>query len=87
MNLIKKVMTSLLLAGSCLGMSANDPNFHIYICLGQSNMEGNASIEPIDRKDVPERFRMMAAVDFTDSGRKQGEWYTATPRWYARIQD
>lgn len=79
MNLIKKVMTSLLLAGSCLGMSANDPNFHIYICLGQSNMEGNASIEPIDRKNVPERFRMMAAVDFTDSGRKQGEWYTATP--------
>lgn len=51
MNLIKKVMTSILLAGSCLGMSANDPNFHIYICLGQSNMEGNASIEPIDRKD------------------------------------
>ena len=21
-----------------------DPNFHIYICFGQSNMEGNASI-------------------------------------------
>lgn len=31
MNLIKKVMTSILLAGSCLGMSANDPNFHIYL--------------------------------------------------------
>ena len=68
-------------------MSANDPNFHIYICLGQSNMEGNASIEPIDRKNVPERFRMMAAVDFTDSGRKQGNGTRRRPRWYARIQD
>ncbi len=56
-----------------------DPNFHIYICLGQSNMEGNASIEPTDRQNVPERFKMMPTVDFSNPKRTKGEWYTAAP--------
>ncbi|MDE5882321.1 MAG: sialate O-acetylesterase, partial [Muribaculaceae bacterium] len=56
-----------------------DPNFHIYLCLGQSNMEGNAQIEPIDRQNVPERFKVMACVDYSNPLRKQGEWYTAVP--------
>ena len=56
-----------------------DPNFQIYICFGQSNMEGNASPEPQDYENVPERFRVMAAVDMTDPKRERGEWYTATP--------
>lgn len=56
-----------------------DPDFHIYLCIGQSNMEGNASIEPIDRTDVPQRFKVMAAASFTSPVRKIGEWYTATP--------
>ncbi len=64
---------------SAFSMSANDPNFHIYLCLGQSNMEGNASIEPIDRQNVPERFQMMAAVNFNNPQRQKGEWYVAMP--------
>ena len=56
-----------------------DPNFHIYLCFGQSNMEGNAAIEGIDRKDIDPRFKMMAAVDMPSSNRKKGEWYTAYP--------
>ena len=38
----------ILLMVMALGLSAKshpDKNFHIYLCLGQSNMEGNAPIE------------------------------------------
>lgn len=55
-----------------------DPNFHIYLCIGQSNMEGATPAEAIDN-DVDERFQMMAAVDFSNPKRKMGEWYTAVP--------
>lgn len=37
---------------TCLGVTANtfaqDPNFYIFLCFGQSNMEGAARIEPQD---------------------------------------
>ena len=56
-----------------------DPNFHIYLCFGQSNMEGNAAIEPVDREYVNPRFKMLAAVDMNASGRKKGNWYVAYP--------
>lgn len=56
-----------------------DPNFHIYLCFGQSNMEGNAAVEAIDKTGVSDRFKMMAAVDFASPARKKGEWYTAVP--------
>lgn len=56
-----------------------DPNFHIYLCLGQSNMEGNAKIEAQDRQGINTRFRMMSAVDMPNIGRKQGMWYAAVP--------
>ena len=56
-----------------------DPNFHIYLCFGQSNMEGNAAIKGKDRVGVDPRFMMMAAVDMPSSKRKKGEWYTAYP--------
>ena len=55
-----------------------DPDFHIYLCFGQSNMEGNAPVEDIDKTDVPERFLMMPAVDFSAT-KKMGEWCTAVP--------
>ena len=56
-----------------------DPNFQIYLCFGQSNMEGNATPEAQDYENVSERFKMMAAVDFSNPVRKRGEWYTAIP--------
>ena len=59
--------------------TAFDPNFHIYLCLGQSNMEGAARIEEQDLTPIDPRFRMMAAVDMPDHQRRQGEWYTAYP--------
>lgn len=56
-----------------------DPNFHIFLCFGQSNMEGNAQIEAQDKEGVDSRFLMMAAVDMKQQGRKLYEWYTAVP--------
>lgn len=55
-----------------------DPNFQIYLAFGQSNMEGNAAVEAVDKQNVPTRFVTMPAVDFS-STRKMGNWYTATP--------
>lgn len=56
-----------------------DENFHVYICLGQSNMEGFPGI-PADYAewDNP-RFQVLAAVDFPALGRVQGQWYPARP--------
>ena len=59
-------------------LSAPDPNFYIFLAFGQSNMEGNAKPEAQDN-NCPERFKMMASVDFPSSGRKKGNWYTANP--------
>ena len=56
-----------------------DPNFYIFLCLGQSNMEGAAKPEQQDLEGVNERFQMMAAVDDESRGRKMGEWYKAVP--------
>jgi Carbohydrate esterase, sialic acid-specific acetylesterase len=56
-----------------------DPNFHVYLAFGQSNMEGYPGIEPQDKAGVDKRFQMLAAVDFASLGRKKGEWYDAVP--------
>ena len=69
----------ILLLAAVMPAAAQNPDFHIYLCLGQSNMEGNAAVEPVDTADVPGRFKMMAAVDFPDKGRVKGSWYAAVP--------
>jgi len=56
-----------------------DPNFHVYLGFGQSNMEGFPGIEAQDKTGVNKRFQMLAAVDFATLGRKRGEWYDAIP--------
>ena len=58
---------------------APDPDFHVFLAFGQSNMEGFPGIEAEDRSGVDPRFQMLAAVDFADLGRRQGEWYPAVP--------
>jgi hypothetical protein len=59
--------------------AAPDPDFHVYLAFGQSNMEGFPGIEAADRSGVDPRFLMLAAVDFPNLGRRQGEWYPAVP--------
>ena len=69
-----------LLATRLLGANAEvDPNFYIYICFGQSNMEGNAQPESIDRQNIDNRFRLLATCNFSSPSRKMGNWYKATP--------
>lgn len=63
-----------------------DPNFYIYICFGQSNMEGNAAIKDTDKVGINPRFQVMdvSSDDSSHNGRIAGEWYTAVPplcRW------
>ncbi len=75
-------LTALLLFSSLLGArAAVDPNFYIFLCFGQSNMEGNARPEAQDLKSPGPRFLLMPAVDFpaTDQrpARKMGEWCEA----------
>ena len=74
------LLTSVMLLFSVLGVNATvDPNFHIYLCFGQSNMEGNATPEAIDYQNVDENFKMLACVNFQNPARTMGQWYTATP--------
>ena len=76
---MNKLMVILLLSLLSIIISAPDPDFHIYLAFGQSNMEGNAKIEAQDTANVSPRFKMMAAVDMTSKGRVKGNWYTAVP--------
>ena len=56
-----------------------DPNFYIYLCFGQSNMEAGARPEEQDKGEVDKRFQMLAAVDNPKLNRTMGNWYIATP--------
>ena len=59
-------------------VSTADPNFYIFLCFGQSNMEGNARPEAQDLTSPGPRFLLMPAVDFPEKGRKMGEWCEAS---------
>jgi hypothetical protein len=58
---------------------SQDKNFYIFICFGQSNMEGNAKVESQDTAAVDSRFEVLQAVDCPDRGRIKDNWYTAVP--------
>jgi len=82
---MRQLFSTLLL--SVLALTANaqkpDPNFYIFLCFGQSNMEGAARPEAQDLKSPGPRFLWMPAVDYpateTLPERKMGEWYEAIP--------
>ena len=68
--------------------STPDPNFQIYLCFGQSNMEGNAAIEAQDKTGVNPRFMAMYTLDNAQAGWTMGKWHTAVPpqaRPYTRL--
>lgn len=60
------------------GMSQNT-NRWVFLCFGQSNMEGFPGIEERDRGPVDERFQVLAAVDFPKLNRRSGHWSPALP--------
>ena len=68
--------------------AAPNPNFHIYIAYGQSNMAGNGDIVPAeDQEKYSEKFLMLASHSANAKERsgtttqsiKMGEWYPAIP--------
>jgi len=61
-----------------LSLYSQDKNFYIFLCFGQSNMEGAARPEPQDTIVDP-RFQVLQAVNCSDIGRVKGKWYTAKP--------
>ena len=58
--------------------AAPDPNFHIYLAFGQSNMEGQGGIESQD-KTVDSRFQVLWTTDETNCGKSLGKWSDAVP--------
>lgn len=76
---MKKLFLSMVAALTVLNATAQDKNFHIFLCFGQSNMEGNARIEPQDSVGVSDNFLNLSAVNFSDKSRKMGKWYKALP--------
>ena len=75
----KSIFVTLLGLMACL-TKANadvDPNFYVYICFGQSNMEGNAQWESQDVGNVDSRFKMLATCNFDSPKRTLGNWYVA----------
>lgn len=76
------LLSRLLLVG-LLGLTSNlvaqDKNFYVFLCFGQSNMEGFPGIRDEDKGPVDERFQMLAAVDFPTLERTRGHWYPAVP--------
>jgi len=68
--------------------AAPNPNFHIYIAYGQSNMAGNGEIVPAeDQATDPKNFLMIASHNANASQRsgrttqsiETGKWYPAIP--------
>src|ERR1017187_5317295 len=83
-----KLRLLVLLAGLLLlngNAFSQDTNFWIFLCFGQSNMEGFPGIPEQDKTNVDSRFQLLAAVDFKPGGRyngperKKDNWYAAIP--------
>jgi len=72
--MIKKILMSLAVVGAA--SFAQDPNLHIYLAYGQSNMSGQATVTDTDRQTNP-RFLVLRAGDH--SNQKVGEFYPAAP--------
>jgi hypothetical protein len=61
-----------------LSLHAQKSNFYIYLCFGQSNMEGQGKIEAQDTIKNS-RFLVLQAIDCPNLNRTKGKWYPAAP--------
>ena len=72
------VLLTVLLTFSNYAVAAADPNFYVFLCFGQSNMDGAGRIERQDQS-VNEHFQVLATLDDSERARKKGHWYPAVP--------
>jgi hypothetical protein len=49
-------------------------NRFLFLCFGQSNMEGFPGLEEQDKAGVDNRFQVFATVEFPKLGRTKGNW-------------
>src|SRR5690349_12426608 len=77
------ILVAALLVCSTKVFADPDPNFYIYLCFGQSNMESGGRMDDIDRT-VDKRFQVMADFDSPKRGWTKGNWYEAMPPISAR---
>lgn len=76
---IRQTVLTIALIFSVTTAFAQDQDFHIYLCFGQSNMAGAGDIEQQD-KTVDSRFQVMyPMVGCSMQGRTFGNWYDAIP--------
>ncbi len=78
---MKKILLGAAFAMALSQVNATpDPNFHIYLAFGQSNMEGQGDIGDQDRS-VDERFQLLWSADggSCNQGASKGKWIKATP--------
>ena len=57
----------------------SDEKLYVFLCIGQSNMEGHARVEPIDTIDISERLLLLQAIDCPCRNYIKGEWRKAIP--------
>lgn len=86
---------SLILALPLLLQAAPNPNFHIYIAYGQSNMAGNGEIYPSIDQVEKSNFIMLASHTASANQRsgsttqsiEKGKWYPAIPPMFHRFEN
>jgi hypothetical protein len=76
--------------------AAPDPNYHIFLLFGQSNMTGGGATNPVVAKecDTTSRVKVMAYMNCGGSspeckfplGRTADKWYTAFPARFGPVQ-
>lgn len=62
-----------------------DPKFMVFLCFGQSNMDGGAKMEEFDRIGN-KRFQVLADFDNPERQWTKGQWYEAVPPLTKRIR-
>jgi hypothetical protein len=83
------IVIAVTLAGTGKAFAAPDPNYHIFLLFGQSNMTGGGATSPVVAKecDTTSRVKVMAYMNCNGSspeckfpmGRSADKWYTAFP--------
>ncbi|MFI3288052.1 MAG: sialate O-acetylesterase [Rikenellaceae bacterium] len=81
---MKRILFTLLIGVALLASSCGEKpaakdksKFQIYLCIGQSNMEGCA--DAVERDYEPfRRLKMLPSMDNVERGRKLGEWCDAS---------
>jgi alpha-L-fucosidase 2 len=84
-NATRACLVTVLLACAGAAVAAPDPNFHVYLSFGQSNMEGGGPLVE-GEQTVDKRFQVMADFDDPARNRVFGQWYDAVPPLTRRVR-